>query len=77
MLSVVIASLALFFPKSSEAEMTCYSDEFGNTQCYGSGDDSGYNMNVTEDSFGNTNIYDNQGGSMNCITDDFGNTSCY
>ena len=74
MLSIVFASLALFFPKSSEAAMTCTTDSFGNTQCY---DNTGYSLNSTTDSFGNTQIYDNQGGSMNCTTDAYGNTSCY
>ena len=77
MLSFVFASLALFFPKSSQAGMTCSTDAYGNTSCYGTGSDTGYNTTMSTDAYGNTNVYDNQGGSMTCSTDAYGNTSCY
>ena len=62
---------------NTSAGLNCSTDSWGNTTCYGTGEDSGYSLNSSTDSWGNTTIYDNQGSTTNCSTDSWGNTSCY
>ena len=66
--------LALALAGPAHAALNCYTDSFGNTQCFG---DNGYNSQTYTDSFGNSQTYDNKGNSFNCYTDSFNNTTCY
>ena len=77
---ITIAFMALIFlsiesvtPKSSEAEISCSTDFYGNTRCVDSG---GGSSDTRTDFFGNTRTDFNDGSSMNCRTDFYGNTNC-
>ena len=77
----IFVSLQMLIPNKSEAGMNCRTDFFGNLQCTGTGNDTGFNSTTRTDFFGNQNTtYRNnstgQSGSFSCRTDFFGNYVC-
>ena len=74
--------ITLMFASSSiSAQMSCYTDYFGNYICNSYGDTGDWNSRTYRDVFGNDNTsgYDNDSNSSFsyfCYTDVFGNYVC-
>ena len=68
--------LVFAFAGTVQAGVRCTTDAWGNTTCYGTGDNSGYSSRTTTDAWGNTNTTDNRGNRVRCTTDAWGNVTC-
>ena len=74
--TVLLVAFSMMFVSQAFAGLNCSTDYFGNTTCYGTGEDSGYSSTTSEDYFGNTTTRDNSGNTTTCSTDYFGNVTC-
>jgi len=71
-LTTIIGGLSL----SAFTGTSCSMDFYGNYNCFGTGQDSGYNSSTKRDFYGNDNYSDNYGNQISCSTDFYGNYNC-
>ena len=73
---LLASSLIILFASNAFAGMSCKYDYWGNYNCTGTGNDSGYSSTTTTDYWGNDNTTDSYGNSYSCSYDYWGNYNC-
>ena len=71
-ITAIITGLSL----SAMSGTSCSTDYFGNINCTGTGQDTGYSSTTRTDYFGNGHYSDNRGNNVTCTKDYFGTIHC-